>query len=91
MRLNAEQFEKLLSKIGPLIQRSDKVRKSIEHKTRLILKLRFYATGSSFSSLQYLFRIPKNTRSGIIPDTGRAIYNALEAEYMKVRIISETQ
>lgn len=61
------------------------MRRPISAGERLALTLRYLSTGESFSSLQYLFRIPQPTISTIVPETCQAIYSVLHEEYMKVR------
>lgn len=51
---------------------------------RLVLTLRFLATGESYRSLMFSFRIPVSTISSIIPETCEAIYECLKDIYMKV-------
>lgn len=53
-------------------------------ETRLLLTLRFLATGDSYRSLTFLFRIPHNTISDIVPETCKAIHATLCAEHLKV-------
>lgn len=90
VRMSAADFDFLLGLVGPLIQKKDTVmRKSIPVGERLALTLRFLATGESFMSLQYTFRIPQCTISSIIPEVCDAIYMVLKEEYMKVSIIFE--
>lgn len=88
LRLTFEQFDQLLSLVAPLISKEDTVmRKSISPADRLVLTLRFLATGDSFSTLQYTFRIPQTTISRIIPEVLDAIYTVLVGEYLKVQFI----
>lgn len=85
LRMTSDQFDHLLSLVSPLIAKQDTVmRKSISASSRLILTLRFLATGDNFRSLQYLFRIPANTISAIVPEVLDAIYKVLVDEYLKV-------
>lgn len=77
-------FQYLLEKVKPLIQKEDTFfRKALPARTKLEIVLRFLATGNSFTSLQYLFRVPKNTISNFVPDVCDAIYNVLK-EFIKV-------
>lgn len=86
LRMDIQQFNNLLCLVSPLITKKDTVmRKSITQRDRLILTLRFLGSGNSFSSLQYLFRIPKQTISTIIPEVLDAIYTVILYKYMKVR------
>ncbi|KAL4720887.1 hypothetical protein ACJJTC_002929 [Scirpophaga incertulas] len=55
-RMSLEDFEDLLSKVGPSITKNDtQLRKAIPAKTRLALTLRFLASGDSYDSLHFLF------------------------------------
>lgn len=85
LRMTPEDFENLLSLVKPFIQKADTVmRASIPASTRLTLTLRYLATGDSFMSLQYLFRVPQPTISMIIPEVVDAIYKVLVDDYIKV-------
>lgn len=80
-------FEYLLNMIGPAIQKTDtKFRKAISVKERLSITLRFLASGDSFTSLQYVFRVSKQAISLIVPETCQAILNGLK-EQIKVRYV----
>ena len=58
--MNAIDFEYLLSTIGPRIAKRDtNMRRCIPVQERLAVALRFLATGDSFISLSYLFKISK--------------------------------
>lgn len=85
LRMSADQFDHLLALVSPHITKEDTVmRASIPASDRLILTLRFLATGDNFRSLQFLFRIPHNTISTVIPEVLDAIYKVLVGEYLKV-------
>lgn len=54
-RLSSVDFEYLLKKIGPFIQKTDtNMRKAIPIQERFAVALRYFATGDSFKSLSYL-------------------------------------
>lgn len=85
VRMSANDFDFLLDLVRPLIEKKNtRMRQSIPAGERLALALRYLATGDSYMSLQYLFRIPQSTISGIIPEVCDAIYSVLKDEYMKV-------
>lgn len=85
VRMESEDFEFLLCKIGPKIMKQDtQLRKAVSIEKRLAVTLRFLATGDSFTSLQYTFLISKQLISYIIPEVCRALVEVLN-EYIKVR------
>lgn len=84
-RLSPQQFEILLQKVTPAIEKMDtNMRQSISAETRLAITLRYLSSGDSYRSLMLLFRVPHNTISGIVSETCKAIYSALVTDYLKV-------
>lgn len=85
VRMSVSDFNHLLELVTQRIQKQDtSMRRSISAGERLALCLRFLATGDSFMSLQYLFRIPQSTISTIIPEVCSAIYEVLKNDYLKM-------
>ncbi|XP_077115800.1 uncharacterized protein LOC143770243 [Ranitomeya variabilis] len=83
VRMKAENFEILLGRVEDSIRRRDtQMRFSISPAERLMVTIRFLATGESFSSLHFQFRLGISTISGIIRDTCRALWDCLQAEYI---------
>ena len=73
----------LLSLGAPLITNSsNNYREYIPPEQRLSLTLRHLATGESLISLNLQYRIGQQTISKIIPETCKAIYDALVAKYV---------
>lgn len=71
--------------MAPLITKQvTRFREPISASERLTVTLRYLATGESYRSLQYVFRIPHNTISGIIPEVCDALYKVLQPNYLKV-------
>lgn len=90
VRMWKEDFDHILNLIGPTIEKQNTtMREAIRPGARLALTLHFLATGNSFRSLQYLFRIPQCTISTIVPEVLDAIYDALAPTYLKVTILVE--
>lgn len=84
-RMSPADFNTILSLIERRISKLDtNYRKAIKPEEKLALTLRFLATGDSYASLKYLFKISKSSIIQIIPDVCEAIIEAL-GEYMKVR------
>ena len=65
MRKNYEQFVDILTDIEPVIAKKQIQggHKVISPAERLVLTIRFLATGESFASLHFQFRIGKSTIS----------------------------
>lgn len=85
MRMDNNTFAYVLSKVTPFIKRQDThLRNSISVEDRLMVTLRFLATGESYKSLQYSTRIPQYTISKIIPETCEAIHKSLKDDVLKV-------
>lgn len=56
----------------------------MEPGLKLVITLRFLATGNSYKSLEYSFRIAHNTISKFIPEVCSAIYEEYQEELFKV-------
>ena len=77
--------QELLQKVKPLIEgKSTNMRQPISPEEKLAVTLRFLATGESYKSLMYQFRIHSSTISLFIPKVCEAIYQALEDEYFSM-------
>ncbi len=78
-RMSFKDFEYLLSLIELAIRKQDtNYRDAISPKERLVITLRFMATGDSFSSLMYTFKVSKSSVSRIVQDVCRALKDALK-------------
>ncbi|GFG40238.1 hypothetical protein Cfor_09826 [Coptotermes formosanus] len=83
--MTKSDFEILSQKIGPIIQRKDtKYREEIPASIRLAVTVKYLASGDSFTSLTYTFKISKQSISMIVPEVCEALIAALK-EYVKVR------
>lgn len=86
-RMSFAVFEYLLDKISPMISKQDTdFRDSIPAKYRLAITLRFIASGDSYKSLHYLFKVSPQIISKIIPEVCKAISEVLKDE-VKVKYI----
>lgn len=85
-RMTNTDFETLLTLIGPTISKKDtKFRRAIPATERLAVTLRFFATGDSYHSLSYTFKISKQIISTCVPKVCEALLCALQ-DYVKVNI-----
>ena len=84
MRMSPERLEHLLNLIGPYMKtRRCRSREPISMKERLVLTLRFLATGDSQQSQSFNFRIGRSTVCLIIREVCAAIWKALNDVYLK--------
>ena len=78
-----ERMEHSLSLVAPLItKRGKNFRKAIPPAQRLMLTLRFLASGDSQISLTYLFRMGKKTVSRIISEICEVLYEVPYNKYV---------
>ena len=84
LRMDQHNFNILLSLVEPTLTRQDTVmREAIPAGERLAITLRYLATGHSFSSLEYVFRVSRHSISKIVIETCEALYNALQPNYLR--------
>lgn len=83
-RMSTEDFNHLKNLIEPKVKKMDtQFREAITVTERLAITLRFLATGDSYTSLQYLFRVSKQSISRIVPEVCDAISDVLK-DWVKV-------
>lgn len=84
--ISVADFECLVHKITPYIERKDtNFRTSIPARLRFAVTLHYLLTGDSYSSLQLIYKISKQSLSRIIPDVCNALNDVLKDE---VQVIS---
>uniref|UniRef100_A0A915E977 DDE Tnp4 domain-containing protein n=1 Tax=Ditylenchus dipsaci TaxID=166011 RepID=A0A915E977_9BILA len=88
MRMNLSEFNNLLAVVTPWLTRRS-IRTPINPEERLMLTLRFLATGEAFRSLSFQFRLGISTVSKIVASTCCAIFNALKTDYLQVPATEE--
>ena len=87
-RIPSSTFETILNMIGPKIARQDTpFRKAIPAHERLAVTLRFLATGDSYHSLSYTFKISKQTISETVPEVCKAVVEVMQ-DYITVSIFT---
>lgn len=87
LRMDESKFEELLL-VAPLITKENTLmRDSIPTRIKLQIVLRYLATGDSFGSLKFLYRVPRNTISYFFQEACEAIWTAL-GKFIKVSYIN---
>ena len=67
--ISCQDFENMVNTIGPEIAKQDtNYRKCVPIEVRLEITLRYLATGDSFHSLMYLFKVSRQLISRIVPE-----------------------
>lgn len=85
VRMSIEEFNNLHTMIEHIIKKHDtNMRQSISSRDRLIITMRFLATGESYKSLCYSTRVSVSSISLIVPEVCHAIYICLRNKYLKV-------
>lgn len=80
-RISTVLFKELLRRIGPRIEKEDTFyRDSLPAGLKLGLTLRYLATGNSYKTLEYAFRVGNNTISKFVPEVCEAIIDELLEE-----------
>ncbi|XP_056384055.1 uncharacterized protein LOC130277410 [Hyla sarda] len=85
LRMTVQTFDDLLQRISEKIHRQDThLRRSISSDEHLIVSLsfRFLASGESFSSLYFQFRLGVSTISGIVRTTCDCLWDCLLADFL---------
>ena len=83
-RMTKSQFRALVDRIARHIAKKDTVmRSSIKADERLAVTLRYLATGETFKSLEYNFRISRTTISYIVFECCSVLFKTLAPEFLK--------
>ena len=84
LRMSPERFEHLYRIVGPYMKiRCCRNREPIANAERLVLTLRYLASGDSQQSLSFNFRVSRSVVCNTIRETCQIIWQALSEEYMK--------
>lgn len=83
-RMSKTNFYTLLGIVEPMITKQNtRFRESVPAEMKLAITLRYLATGDSFMSLMYLFKVSKQFISSMLPGVLKAIIEGLQ-DYVKV-------
>ena len=82
--MSPERFDHLLTLVGPLIVKQPcHAREPISPGEKLMVTLRYLATGESQQSLSFHFRLGRSTISHLLRETCDAVWEALSEDYLK--------
>ncbi|XP_046689060.1 uncharacterized protein LOC124374968 [Homalodisca vitripennis] len=82
--MDEQCFTDLLYMVKPFIEKKNTLfRSSVSAEERLIVTLRYLATGRSYEDLKFSAAISPQLLSSIIPETCAAIYHCLK-KYIKI-------
>jgi hypothetical protein len=80
MRMEVEMFQELVARVGPRVEKNTNCRQPLAAGLKIAVTLRFMATGESYHSLGFQFRVGHNTISLFVPQVCDAIREEYEAE-----------
>ncbi|KAL2099402.1 hypothetical protein ACEWY4_005882 [Coilia grayii] len=82
-RMSRQDFDNLLSIVGPTITKQDtNYRDSIGPAERLSICIRYLATGDSYRSIAFSYRVGFSTVVDIVPEVCEALWSCLVQDYM---------
>ncbi|KAL2096773.1 hypothetical protein ACEWY4_005980 [Coilia grayii] len=82
-RLSRELFDELLARVGPRIAKMDTpFRKAIGPAQRLAICLRYLATGNSFATIAFSYRVGHCTVGRVVREVAAVIWDVLLPDYM---------
>jgi hypothetical protein len=85
VRMDRNLFAELVRRVSPHITKGrGKGRTPLEPELKLVVTVRYLATGNSYRSLAYSFRVPHNTISLFIPEVCKAISAVFKDELFTV-------
>ena len=84
LRITPELFQEMVTKLTPYLKKKKtKLREPLQVGLKLAVTLRYLATGNSYASLQYSFRVQKSTICRFIPQVCLAIYKVYKKDVLK--------
>ncbi|XP_014671660.1 PREDICTED: putative nuclease HARBI1 [Priapulus caudatus] len=84
LRIPPDMFDELLTRLNPRITKQDtNYRKAIDPGLKLAATLRHLASGDTYASVKFDFRIPSNTLSLVVKEVCQAIVDEYKNEVIK--------
>ncbi|XP_048515810.1 protein ALP1-like isoform X2 [Athalia rosae] len=82
IRMSASQFDELLCLVGPHVIKQNVVKEPISATARLVMTLRYLATGDCITSISYQYLVGIATTANIIAETCQVIWNCLQQKVL---------
>ena len=90
MRMEPAMFHELLERLTPRLSKQDtKFRRALHPGLKLAITLRFLATGDSYHSLSYAFRVPHNTISKLVREVCGAMVDEYGSEVVSLPVTED--
>ena len=85
LRVEPAMFQELLEKLRPRLTKQDtRFRKALEPELKLAVTLRFFASGDSYMSLSYNWRVAQNTISNFVREVCDAIIEEIGVDVISL-------
>ncbi|KAG5866112.1 hypothetical protein JTB14_016761 [Gonioctena quinquepunctata] len=85
--MSRETFTILLDRVGPSIKKADtKFQEAITPKEKLIITLRYLATGISFKQLSFQFMRGASTIGQLVEEVSDSLWSSLQVEYCQFQV-----
>ena len=83
-RMTSSEFDEIFARVeNKILKKDTRMREAIPAEAKLAITLRFVATGESYQSLQYQYRIHRSTIAKFIPEVCDALFPSLRDDHMK--------
>ena len=84
LRITPDLFAEMVERLSPKLTKSTtRMRRPLEVGLKLAVTLRHLATGNSYASISYDFRVSKSAISRFVPEVCQAIIDVYKGEVMK--------
>ena len=84
LRITLELFHEMVERVTPILEKQrTPMRAPLDMGLKLAVTLRFLATGECYASLQYSFRVARNTISIFVPEVCKAIIQVYKKEVLR--------
>ena len=82
LRIQPDLFQEMVERLSPYITKFDFAGRALEPALKIAITLRYMATGNTYRSLQYEFRVARNTICLFVPEVANAIIQEYSHQYL---------